>query len=209
MVGAFLFLLAFWCDRFITTYVAGPDPRGALHLIDRIGLYHTIFANHHDQVLADISTWSLAYNSLARLLPSNSEQKDVEQVEHMRHFLIGDDSSAYYAWMIAAFAPWTSVPARITKGKQKSPPTRAVEVGRESLRSDNKTLNILRDASSNYEDIIRCKSSLLANTISGNSAEIRQHIGLRIRSWGKEWKLCVVLAMLQEAMKGRDFTDGT
>ncbi|KAJ5585028.1 uncharacterized protein N7459_004828 [Penicillium hispanicum] len=184
----------------------GPDPRGALHFIGRIGLYHTIFANHQDEVTPDISTWPLAYNNVAQLLYPHPEQTDFEVVERMHRFLIIDESSPYYAWMIAAFAPWTSVPPRGKIGK-KPPPTRPVEVGRDSLRSDNKTLNILRDATWNYKDITKCKFSLLENTISGTAAEIRQQIGLRIRAWGKDWRLCVVLAMLQEAMEGRDFSE--
>lgn len=153
-------------------------------------------------------TWPLAYNNLAQLLSPKPGQNEFEVLERLHQFLIRDDSSSYYAWMIAAFAPWTSVPARVTTGKQRPPPTRPVEVGRDSLRSDNKTLNILRDATLNYEDIIKCKSSLLEHTLNGTPAETRQQVGLRIRSWGKDWRLCIVLAMLQEAMSGREFIEG-
>ncbi|KAJ5737013.1 uncharacterized protein N7483_002138 [Penicillium malachiteum] len=180
----------------------GPDPHGALKLIDRLNLHPTIFANHQDEVTANISTWPLAYDALANLLHS-----DVDTVQRVRALLLPGEHCAYYAWMVVAFAPWTSIPARGSSDppRPRPPPVRAVEVGRDSLRTDNKTLTILRDASYNYRDIISRKSSLLSGTINGSPAEIRQTIGLRIRSWGKDWKLCVILAILQEIMQGRDF----
>lgn len=188
----------------------GPDPRRALHFIDRLRLYHTIFANHQDDVTPDISVWPLAYNALARLLhPKTDDEETQAAEERLRRILVSDDASQYYAWIIAAFAPWASVPARTASGtKSKPPPQRPVEVGRDSLRSDNRTLNILRDGTLYYEDIITCKKSLLANTIDGTPAEVRQKIGLRVRSWGKDWKLCIVLAVLQEVMQGRDSSEG-
>lgn len=193
------------------TSFLGPDPRGALEFIDRLNLYPTIFANHQDDVAADTSTWLLAYSALARLLqPEADDGEEVKAAaQRLRQILVSDDASQYYAWVIAAFAPWTSVPPRAGLGtKSKPPPQRPVEVGRDSLRSDNKTLNILRDGTVHYEDIIKCKGSLITDAIDGTPAEIRQQIGLRIRSWGKEWRLCVVLAILQEVMQGRDFGEG-
>lgn len=123
-----------------------------------------------------------------------------------------DANSAYYAWIIATFAPWCSVPKRAGRdGRNKSFPERAVEVARESLRSDNKTLNLLRDGAAHYRDIIDCKSDLFAKSperLTGTPAEIRKKVGLQIRTWGKDWKLCSVLAMLQEVMQERDFAEG-
>lgn len=190
---------------FTDNIIVGPDPHGALQFIDRLGLYPTIFANHQDEVTADTSTWPLAYNALARLLQPKSTEAALERV---RQILLRDKTCYYNAWMIAAFAPWTSVPARGTGSEKRPPPTRPVEVGRDSLKADNKTLFILRDATLHFRDIIECKNSLLGNTIQATPAEIRQQIGLRIRSWSKEWRLCVVLAILQEVMRGRDLTDG-
>lgn len=183
----------------------GPDPRGALHIIDRLGLYPTIFANHQDDVSVDTSTWPLAYNTLARIFnPSDTE----ESLKRIRRILLEDPSTHSSAWMIAAFAPWTSVPSRSQGKEKRPPPLRPVEVGRDSLKADNKTLFILRDATAHFEDIIACKNSLLQGTIQASAAEIRQQIGLRIRSWGKEWRLCVLLAILQEVMRGRDLSPG-
>ncbi|CAI7575158.1 unnamed protein product [Penicillium crustosum] len=186
----------------------GPDPRGALQFIDRLQLFSTIFANHQDEVKADTSTWPLAYNTLARLLhPEAGDSEELKAVtKRIREILFRDESTIYYAWIIATFAPWTSIPGRTGKGSKPLPP-RAVEVGRDSLRSDNKTLNALRAAALHYKETIATKTALLANEISGTPAEIRQHIGLQMRSWNKDWKLCVLLAILQENMALRDFAE--
>ncbi|CAG8216980.1 unnamed protein product [Penicillium olsonii] len=187
----------------------GPDPRGALEFIDRLKLYHTIFANHQDDIKADTSTWPLAYNTLARLLrpDSGNSQESEATIKRIREILFRDESTIYYAWMVATFAPWSSIPTRPTKGPKGKPlPPRTVEVGRDSLRTDNKNLTVLRAGSQNYEEIIETKTALLTKSLPGTPAEIRQKIGLLIRAWNKEWKLCILLAILQETMAQRDFS---
>lgn len=209
--GTFSLVFPFACAHRLMTVAVGPDPLGALQFIDRIGLYSTIFVNHQDEATCDTTTWPLAYNALARLLHPESEKIQPTQsaLNRLYRVLVRDEANAYYAWMIAAFAPWSSVPARgHLTCKGKPPPQRPVEVARDSLRADNRTITILRDATKHFEDIIQGKGALLNNQINGTPAEIRQHLGLRIRSWGKDWRLCVVLAMLQEVMRGHDLGEG-
>ncbi|CAI7632789.1 unnamed protein product [Penicillium glandicola] len=186
----------------------GPDPRGALQFIDQLQLFPTIFANHQDEVKADTSTWPLAYNTLARLLhPEAGDSEEIQAVTKRVHdILFRDETTIYYAWMIATFAPWTSIPGRTGKGSKPLPP-RAVEVGRDSLRTDNKTLNALRAAALHYKETIATKTALITNQMSGTPAEIRQRIGLQMRSWNKDWKLCILLAILQENMALRGFAE--
>lgn len=130
-------------------------------------------------------------------------------VEHVRNILIRDKPETYYAWVIAAFVPWTSVPARPPKAPNSKPiPPYAVEVARDSLRSDNKMITLLRDASNNWRSIIDVKSYLLENRMSGTAAEVRQQVGLQIRSWKNDWRICLVSGILQEVMQGRDFPKG-
>ncbi|KAH1382432.1 hypothetical protein KXW65_008164 [Aspergillus fumigatus] len=181
----------------------GPDPRGALQLIDRLGLYHTIFANHQDDVSADTSTWSLAYNALESLLHPEGPSKTA--LENVRDFLMRSPLESYHAWMIAALAPWSSVPQRVAQGPKAKPlPPRAAEVARDSLRSDNKLTSVLGDASASWRSIIDVKSSLLEGRMNGTTPEVRQQIGLYIKSWKKDWRLCIVLAILQEVMRGAE-----
>lgn len=190
---------------------AGPDPRGALEFLDRLKLFHTIFANHQDDAQADTSTWPLAYNTLARMLRSkpNDAPEVVAATKRVCGILFRDKSTVYYAWMVATFSPWVSVPPRPMKGKEKrSPPPRAVEVGRDSLKTDNKNLTVLRAAGLNYEQVIETKTAFLSKSLTGTPAEIRQRIGLLIRAWNKEWKLSILAAILQEIMGHRDFAEG-
>jgi hypothetical protein len=187
-------------------YTIGPDPRGALHFIDRLELYPTIFANHQDEVGVDTSSWALAYNALEELLHSRDVSKPAARV---RDLLVHDSSETYYAWIITAFAPWSAVPDRIQKGPKAKPlPPRAAEIARDSLRSDNKTITLLRDAARSWRSIVDIKSSLLENRMSGTAAEIRQQIGLHIRQWNKDWRLCCLLSILQEISQGGDFSEG-
>ncbi|KAJ5329487.1 hypothetical protein N7452_009877 [Penicillium brevicompactum] len=188
----------------------GPDPRGALEFLDRLKLFHTIFANHQDDVQADTSTWPLAYNTLARMLRSepSDDPEAAAATKRVCGILFSDKSTIYYSWMVATFSPWFSRPPRPMKGKEKRPPPpRAVEVGRDSLKTDNKNLTVLRAAALNYEEITQTKTALLSNNITGTPAEIRQRIGLLIRAWNKEWKLSILGAILQEVMGHRDFTE--
>ncbi|GAB1214645.1 hypothetical protein ATERTT37_003809 [Aspergillus terreus] len=181
----------------------GPDPRGALHFIDRLGLYPTIFTNYQDDVRCDTASWSLAYDAMERLL-----RDDVEATTLCRTQLIRDKSETYHAWIITALAPWSNVPTRVMEGPKAKPlPPRAAEVARDSLRSDNKTVTLLADAAKSWEKIIDVKSSLLKGAMGGTAAEVRQQIGLYLRAWKKDWRLCMVLSALQEVMQGGEFSE--
>lgn len=182
-----------------------------METIDRTGLYPTIFTNLQDDAQADISSWSLAYNASEKLLHPTIERdgglKSV--IERVRALLIRDKLETYYAWIVTAFVPWASVPVRINKGSKGKPnPPRAAEVARDSLRSDNRTISLLRETSNNWRSIIDVKSTYLKGSIDGTPAEVRQQIGLHLRSWNKDWRLCFIAAMLQEVQQGREVPTG-
>lgn len=130
-------------------------------------------------------------------------------MNRVRSILIRDKSEAYYAWVIAAFSPWATVPARKpAKANAKPNPPRVAEVARDSLRADNKTVTILSDAVTHSGTITDVKGSFLAGNLPGTDREIRQQIGLHIRSWKKDWRLCILLSILLEIMKGGEFSTG-
>ncbi|GKZ32041.1 CCA tRNA nucleotidyltransferase, mitochondrial [Aspergillus brasiliensis] len=181
----------------------GPNPRDALQFIDSLGLYPTIFANHQDDAQADTSSWALAYNALEKILKEGSNATTL----NVRDFLIRDKLESYYAWIIAAFAPWSSVPSRVATGPKAKPlPARTAEVARDSLRADNKTIAVIGDAAQNWQAITDVKNSVLEGRMDGTAAEVRQQVGLHIRSWRKDWRLCILLAIFQEIMNGGKFT---
>ncbi|PYH41573.1 tRNA adenylyltransferase [Aspergillus saccharolyticus JOP 1030-1] len=182
----------------------GPDPRGALHFIDRLGLYPTIFANFQDDATVETSSWPNAYNTVERLI--RPTDKDPQQtVEKIRNFLIRDKQEEYYAWMLSAMAPWSKIPTRPATGKGRPPPPRAAEVARDSLRADNKVISVVGDAAASWQTILEVKNSILEGTVGGTAAEVRKYVGLHIRSWKKDWRLCILQAILQEVMDGREY----
>ncbi|KAL4761055.1 tRNA adenylyltransferase [Aspergillus foveolatus] len=177
----------------------GPDPRGALHIIDRLNLYPIIFANFQDDATADYSTWSLAYDALHRLC----SEDDSGTVSRVRGLLVRDSLETYYSWVIVAFAPWSAVPTRV-QGTKLVPP-RMAETARDSLRADNRTVNILKQTGTHWRNIIDVKTALVEGRMEGTAAEIRQQLGLHIRSWSTDWRFCILLSLLQEIMQGGDF----
>ncbi|KAL2864486.1 tRNA adenylyltransferase [Aspergillus lucknowensis] len=179
----------------------GPDPRHALHIIDRLNLYPTIFANHQDDVLAETSSWSLAYNALHRLFSPDES----DAIQRVRASLVLGPLEKYLAWMIAALAPWSVVPSRVQAKSAKRLPPRVTEVARDSLRADNRTAAVLGQAASHWRSIIDAKTALTEGRMQGTPATIRQQVGLHIRSWSKDWRLCAILSLLLEIMQGGDF----
>lgn len=145
---------------------------------------------------------------LGSVTPENQEVQASQQ--RVRDILFRDKpTSHYYGWVVATFAPWSSIPSRGGKcPKGKSLPLRVVEVARDGIKADNKTLDVLRAAAHHYQEIIDTKNALLAKTLSGTPAEIRQRLGLQIRTWKNDWKLGILLALLQETMAHRDFGEG-
>lgn len=139
----------------------------------------------------------------------NPHHDDPIITKNVRDFLIRDKLESYYAWMIAAFAPWSSVPTRVARGPKAKPlPARTAEVARDSLRADNKTIAVIGDAAHNWQAITDIKNAVLEGRMDGTAAEVRQQVGLHIRSWKKDWRLCILLSILQEIMRGGEFTSG-
>lgn len=192
---------------------SGPDPRTGLKYIDDLGLYATIFANQHDDAEAPTNSWSLAYDALDRLISPIYRLDEMQQIKHIKTVLIRDDENKneqFYAWVMAAFVPWVTVPARKPGAKKEKPPiiARAAEVARDNLRMENKIVNALKDATDFYKDVSSLKSSVILNDIPGTAAEVRQHVGLQIRSWKKDWRLIVLMALLQEIAAGVESRKG-
>ena len=79
----------------------------------------------------------------------------MQQIKHIKTVLIRDDENKneqFHAWVMAAFVPWVTVPARKPGAKKEKPPiiARAAEVARDNLRMENKIVNALKDATDFY-----------------------------------------------------------
>jgi hypothetical protein len=56
--------------------------------------------------------------------------------------------------------------------------------------------------------IAAVKTSFLTGNLRGSDAEIRQQVGCNIRSWKKDWRVCVIMSIAQEVMSGTEFSKG-
>ncbi|KAH8696710.1 ATP :tRNA-specific tRNA nucleotidyltransferase [Talaromyces proteolyticus] len=187
----------------------GPDPKSALKFIDSLSLYSTIFANQRDDTNTTTDSWHLVYDAFDKIARPSETSDDISQrTKHVHDILIRDENDTYHAWLVAAFAPWALVPARETKFKSEKPPVivRAAEVARDNLRSENKVVSLLKDSVSHFEEMRIFKNNLISNAIPGTAPEVRQHVGLTIRSWRKDWRMIAVMALLQEIMAGAEFS---
>lgn len=182
-----------------------------MNYIDYLSLYSTIFANHRDDVNVDTKSWSLAYASLERITnpPDGGDALLLATSNHVRDTLLREPLDTYHAWYVAAFSPWATVPVRQPEKSQKQPiPPRVAEVARDSLRLENKIVSILKDATTNYRAVTDLKNSIISGSLTGTKAEIRLHVGWTVRSWKKDWRMCVVMALLQEIMAQDNFSKG-
>lgn len=193
---------------YLVLNAAGPDPREGLRLIDELALFPTIFANLRDDATADTSTWSRAYGTLARIIKPAEDDELAPAAEIIRRVLLRDATDTHHAWVIAAFAPWATVPPRGRTRQDKQPvPPRTAEIARDALRYDNRTVGFLKEATIKFRYAIELKESVLTKSIPGTSREVRRHVGMSLRRY-KEWRVCVVMAMLQEAMGGAEPSKG-
>lgn len=135
---------------------------------------------------------------------------EIQYIKKVKNILIRNEDETFYAWVMAAFVPWVPVPERESKSEKPKPPitARAAEVARDNLRMENKIVNLLKDATAYYKEVSALKTSVISNEVPGTAAEIRQHVGLQLRRWKKDWRLIVLMAMLQEISSGKEFTQG-
>ncbi|EED12842.1 tRNA nucleotidyltransferase [Talaromyces stipitatus ATCC 10500] len=180
------------------------DPRIGLRYIDDLGLYSTIFANQYDDAEPHVASWSLAYDALDHILSRVLKTDELRHIKRIKNILIRNEDETFYAWVMAAFTPWVTVPERVPTSRKQKPPiiARAAEVARDNLRMENKIVNALKDATALFKEVSSLKSSVISKDIPGTAAEVRQHVGLQIRSWKKDWRLIVLMAMLQEISAG-------
>jgi hypothetical protein len=191
--------------RQLITSPLGPDPLLALQTIDRLNLYDTIFANH--QATVDATNWKRVYTAVNAIL--NDQYKDVDIPSALRGtvrriLVLGQDDGSYYSWMVAALTPWTAVSPDAALKKTPRPAV----VARDSLRCDNKLVRILTAAGQHHEEAANLKSSFLRNELGSEAPDIRWNVAKPLRKMGRDWRLCVLQALLLEIMTGVDAAQG-
>jgi hypothetical protein len=178
--------------------VLDKNPRSALQLIDRLGLYSTIFTVPLNQEcpVPETSDWHVAYDCL-KVLKSNDTPGSIYQS------LVRSEDAKYLAWILAALVPWSSVPQTPpAKQKGKALPMGGV-VAREGIKADNKICSVVSGAFNHYQEIIELKNAILVKTSYTNE---RDTVGMTIRRWesqGGNWRLQALFAILVETMNGK------
>ncbi len=181
----------------------------ALCLIDRLGLYNTIFTNPKIQrfELADTEHWNVAYDQLLAInrAPSKAEDES-SSLASIRQILLPDPKHVYVAWLLCAFVPWAKaglVPPE--KSKAKPPPTVAATVAREGVDLNKITIKAIDNAVLSLPDIrdireaIKEREGTTASTRKRKRDSVLREVqGMAVRRWGVHWRSNVIYALLVE-----------
>lgn len=170
----------------------GPNPRSALHIIDRIGLYNTIFTDPIMQIpVPSTSNWKAVYDCLEEL-----SRNDTPGCVYRT--LVRSEDAKYLAWILAALAPWATIDQPRQLGLKA--PHLATVVAREGIKADNKVCNLVAGAFKDYREITDMKTAVV---VKDRWTEQRDVVGMSIRRWdsqGGHWRLQALFALLVEVL---------
>ena len=200
----------------IEKMLKGKDPRGALHLIDRLGLYRTIFDDPNVSVdyKPDIEALEPAYNILFTL---NFADKDAQSAYSLTRLLLRDAEERYLSWVLCAMMPWADAPAiEDAKKAGKQPQLRAVSVAREGIKATNKVCDILGASIDNSPEMISLKDKFVKqiakskrNVAAEDDVTTRENLGMAIRRWGSSWRSQMVFAIMYDIAHSSSDIDST
>lgn len=189
----------------------------ALQLIDRFGLYNSIFTNADDKTFgrADTSHWQKAYNQLRDVTVQKRCMENLNQSSILKNILLRDSAEEYRAWLLCALVPWARAPtAKPEKAGGKTPPSPACLAAREGIKSENKVSKMVEDAVVHLQDIIDKKNEGAEVPQSTELPQKRKHSmldmenrvrqGKAIRSWGTNWRSSVMYALLVEVSESEE-----
>ncbi|GAB7346745.1 hypothetical protein MBLNU459_g1853t1 [Dothideomycetes sp. NU459] len=175
----------------------GPDPHRALSLIDRLGLYDTIFSDPAQKTSKaykpDTDQWRAVYDFVQNLLETENRYKDIA---------IHDPEEQYVAWLLAAIVPYRDAPQPQPKPGKKMPPPLASTIAREGIKGTNKICDIIMSSMLNYQEISEFVRKLSEQKrrpgrhVNGDDATARDVLGMAIRRWGPTWRSQTTFALL-------------
>ena len=180
-------------------------------MIDRLGLYDTIFTDPKQDIKSSIvnEDWFRAYDLLSRIL----NEPEHAHLRTIRSILIPTSGDVYLSWLLCAIAPWvlcvqeTEIVGSLPT-TTKTPPLIAVTVAREGMKIENKSINVIKNGVMHYDDITcsinSSSDSVAAPSVSGKrkyAPSDREELGMQIRGWGVHWRSSTVLSLLVNSMK--------
>ena len=141
----------------------------------------------------DISNWAAAYEALdvlaARKTPGS-----------IYHVLVRSEEAAYFAWQLAAVAPYEQIPDEQSRKPGKPPIPWATQANRGGLMSPTRLTDVITAAHRHRLAILELKNGVRDKA---EYVRERERFGMAIREWdskGGHWKLQVLYALLVEVM---------
>lgn len=193
--------------RYADIALLGPDPLGALMIINRLGLYDTIFSDHLSAIDVDTSSWPTAYTLLNSILDETDYPNvSLELRKSVKNFLIRDKDEKYRSWMIAALSPWAMVDFKhpLTEEEARKMAPRPTRVARDGLRCEKKLTTLLSVAVTRYGLISDVKTAYVNGRSDTTSlSDDRWKLAKLLRTLGADWRLCFIQAILLDVMQGK------
>ncbi|KAK3353538.1 hypothetical protein B0T25DRAFT_581274 [Lasiosphaeria hispida] len=171
----------------------GSNPVDALKLIDRLGLYHTIFTDpaRAEMPAPDISNWSAAYLCLDSLARNNTPGS-------IYQLLVTSEEAKSNAWALAALAPWEQLPDEpVVEGRKPALPL-AIQAAKKGFKAPNKLCDIVAAGHRHRSNILELKD--IVHTEQPSMKE-RDRFGMAVREWdsrGGNWRLQVLYVILAD-----------
>lgn len=189
----------------------GPRPRMALELIDRFGLYRTIFTDPTRELPAEPETayFKPAYELIEAVVTKSGDLPAVIPTT-----LLKNEEDEYLAWICATVMPWVDAPKVPHPKPAQRPFFAAYLVAREGFKAPNKICDVIASSLSNSEEIrnlvAQCDKSLRRPiTINpANDATARDTLGMAIRRWGSTWRTQVLFNLGYETVLGQVSKEG-
>ncbi|KAK2627812.1 hypothetical protein QTJ16_002458 [Diplocarpon rosae] len=176
----------------------GRDPKGSLHLIDRLGLYPTIFTDPKDEqtLTPDTKNWHIAYECLAEL-----QSNEKLGIIYESLFPENSDDVKYMGWILASLTPWSQFPLpQPPSGSFKVPLPHGTKVAREGLKLPSRICDAITGALRNREQITELKDAIRRKDKYTNDSAT---VGMTIRRWNSQggyWRLQALFAILVDAL---------
>lgn len=163
----------------------------SLQLIDKLGLYHTIFTDPARDPFPqpDLATWHMAYECLHFLAENRTPGSLHEQ-------LVRTDEARYHAWILATVAPFEALPAEQGAKSGRPPVPLAAQAAREGFKAPTKLCDMMAAAHRHRPRVLALKE--LVDSKKPERQE-RDRFGMAIREWdgrGGHWRLQVLYALL-------------
>ncbi|KAL9586985.1 MAG: hypothetical protein Q9203_003669 [Teloschistes exilis] len=181
----------------------------ALQLIDRLGLYHTIFTDFGSDSsnAAKTDSWRRAYDQARAFdLGGPAGNGSDRSTDVIKGILLRNSDDVYHMWLLCAFVPWArALPPAPTKTKGKASLTPAATAAREGIKADNNTVKLVDNAAMHLDNIVQIKDTTVDESPQTTSPlkrkrdqTTRETQGMAIRQWGPTWRSSVMYAILTQ-----------